>query len=137
MATISALGLVFIAACAAAVVWLISGIVVVARSSKSLAARDGVFAILSLVTCVLWYFALAPSKTMAATSANAAAVAKSSGTCASVQNGMKAAEVRSLLGEPTKIASDEDVWGPGAARWSYTGSRCRVHLVDGVVHLID
>jgi len=66
-----------------------------------------------------------------------AAAAVSTATCASISNGMTAAEVRAKLGEPDEVTSAEDLRGPGAERWSYAALQCRVHLVDSRVTFID
>lgn len=59
------------------------------------------------------------------------------GTCASVRAGMSAAEVRSLLGTPSLEQKTEDARGPGAEVMVFDDSRCMVHLMDGVVDLIE
>ena len=58
-------------------------------------------------------------------------------TCASISAGMKADEVRTMLGEPGEIQNAEDMRGPGSERWVYGGSRCRIHLLDGVVTYVE
>lgn len=137
-ASFSQLGLPFLAAIAAASLMLVSGIVVVFRSSKSLAIRDGVFFGLAVLTGVLWVFAFLPAllseKPVAQT---AGASTAKVGACVSIHSGMKAAEVVQMLGEPASKASEEDIWGPGATRWTYSESSCRVHLLGDAVHLVD
>jgi hypothetical protein len=122
-----------------AVLWLAAGIVVVVRSSKSFAIRDGVFIALSLVIAAVWTWGFLPRLTAAKPSGSLAVVetAPGAGACVEIRNGMRSAEVSHVLGEPETKTSEEDVWGPGAVRWSYTGSRCRVHLLDDVVHMVD
>ena len=66
-----------------------------------------------------------------------AAAAASRGTCASIQLGMKAADVKRLLGEPDEMRSEEDVRGPQAQAWVYKASRCSVHVLAGRVDFID
>ncbi|MGK2859398.1 MAG: hypothetical protein ACSLFQ_19525 [Thermoanaerobaculia bacterium] len=62
---------------------------------------------------------------------------KSNGTCANLSLGMKASEVRRLMGEPDELRSEEDVRGPEAEAWVYKGSRCSVHVLAGRVDFID
>lgn len=58
-------------------------------------------------------------------------------TCARVNPGMSAAEVRTVLGAPDETRSMEDLRGPGAERWAYRDFLCQVHLQDGVVEFVD
>ena len=61
----------------------------------------------------------------------------SRGTCASLRVGMKAREVKSAMGEPDEIRSEEDVRGPAAQTWVYRASRCSVHVLSDRVDFID
>ncbi|MCM2315258.1 MAG: hypothetical protein NDJ92_08915 [Thermoanaerobaculia bacterium] len=62
---------------------------------------------------------------------------KQQGTCANLSLGMKAGEVRRLMGEPDELRSEEDVRGPDAEVWVYKTSRCSVHVLSGRVDFID
>lgn len=69
---------------------------------------------------------------------NAAAVTQhSEGTCASLEPGMTAADVRARLGKPHEVRDDGKTRGPGAVTWIYRDSRCAVHLLDEKVELIE
>jgi hypothetical protein len=59
------------------------------------------------------------------------------GSCASLSDGMSAAEVKSKLGDPDETRSDEETRGPGATMMLYRGSRCAVHLLDDKVEFIE
>jgi len=61
----------------------------------------------------------------------------SRGTCASLEVGMKARDVKRIMGEPDEIRSEEDVRGPEAQAWVYQASRCSVHVLAGRVDFID
>ena len=76
-----------------------------------------------------------PHARVAAASALAATAA--AGSCASVEAGMSAESVRTKLGKPNEVRSDEKARGPGAAIWVYRDSRCAVHMLDDRVELID
>ena len=58
-------------------------------------------------------------------------------TCASIAEGMTAADVRARMGEADETRSDEETRGPGASLMLYRDSRCAVHLLDGRVELIE
>jgi hypothetical protein len=59
------------------------------------------------------------------------------GSCASIQRDMSAAQVQKKLGEPDERRSDEEVRGPGATMWLYRDSRCAVHLFDNKVEFVE
>lgn len=59
------------------------------------------------------------------------------GSCASIEQGMSANEVRAKMGDPDETRSDEETRGPGATMMLYRGSRCAVHLLDDKVDLIE
>lgn len=133
------LGWPLLAAAAAAVLSLAVGVFVVVRSSKSLSMRDGVFFAVMLLTAAVWTWSFLPRIAAAKPTSSLAVVETTpgAGACVEIRTGMKSAEVAHVLGEPETKTSEEDIWGPGAVRWSYTGSHCRVHLLDDVVHLVD
>lgn len=128
-----------------ALIWVAGGIVLLRRAKKSVEIRDIVFIMLSFAVGAGWagsfgFF----SRTAGANTAKASLVPpawnegdRTPRSCAAVRLGMSAGEVRRILGDPTQSSPEEDIWGPGAVRWSYTGSRCRVHLLDDVVHMVD
>ncbi len=62
---------------------------------------------------------------------------KHHGSCSLVSTDMDAAVVKSKLGDPDEIKSDEATRGPGAAIWVYRDSRCAVHILDNKVEFID
>ncbi len=72
-----------------------------------------------------------------ATQASAVAVRHHQGSCASIQNNMKADEVRKKLGQPDEVRNDEVVRGPGSTTFVYRDLRCAVHLFDDRVELVD
>lgn len=59
------------------------------------------------------------------------------GTCASIEEGMRASEVKDRLGDPDEMRSAEETRGPGASILLYRGSRCAVHLFDERVEFVD
>lgn len=68
----------------------------------------------------------------------AATSAKTShGSCASIDSGMTAADVRTRLGEPDQTVPDEETRGPGAKMLVYKEARCVVHLFDDKVESIE
>jgi hypothetical protein len=71
--------------------------------------------------------------------AEASAVGGSGGTgsCASVDVGASANVVRTKLGKPNEIRSDEKVRGPGAVTWLYRDSRCAVHMMEDKVDFVE
>ena len=62
---------------------------------------------------------------------------RQTGSCASLDTGMTAAEVEHRLGKADQVRPDEEVRGPGAVTWLYRSSRCSVHLLDGKVEVVD
>lgn len=62
---------------------------------------------------------------------------KQLGSCASLEPGMTEAQVRQKVGLPDEVRPDEEIRGPGASTMLYRGSRCSVHLVDGLVEFVD
>jgi hypothetical protein len=62
---------------------------------------------------------------------------RSAGSCASLEPGMAADEVRSRMGQPHEVRDDGKTRGPGAVTWVYRDSRCAVHLLDEKVELIE
>lgn len=60
-----------------------------------------------------------------------------SGSCASIDLGMKESTVRAKLGEPSHVHSEEATRGPGAKRWTYNSSRCSIYLMDGEVEFVE
>jgi hypothetical protein len=139
MDTLTHLGWPLLAAAAAAVLSLAAGIFVVVRASKTFSMRDGVFFAVTLLTAAVWTWGFLPRIAAAkpTSSLTVAETAPGAGACVEIRTGMRTADVAHVLGEPETRTSEEDIWGPGAVRWSYTGSRCRVHLLDGVVHMVD
>lgn len=67
----------------------------------------------------------------------ASQAAKQQGTCAYLSLGMKAGDVKRMMGEPDELRSEEDVRGPDAEVWVYKSSRCSVHVLSGRVDFID
>ncbi|HVT44336.1 MAG TPA: hypothetical protein VMT00_08095 [Thermoanaerobaculia bacterium] len=59
------------------------------------------------------------------------------GTCASVEIGMTAEQVRTLLGDPSGVSDVAAIRGPGAELWRYDDSRCSLYVVDGKVEYIE
>ena len=59
------------------------------------------------------------------------------GNCASVRLGMKTAQVKTLLGDPSLEQSSEDARGPGASVMLFDDSRCVVYLIHGTVDHIE
>jgi hypothetical protein len=58
-------------------------------------------------------------------------------SCAVIDTGMTAAQVRDRLGTADETRSDEATRGPGAVILVYRDSRCAVHLVDDKVELVE
>ncbi len=67
----------------------------------------------------------------------AAGTGGGSGSCASVDVGSSDNVVRTKLGKPNEIRSDEKVRGPGAVTWLYHDARCAVHIIEGKVEFVD
>lgn len=61
----------------------------------------------------------------------------SEGSCASIEPGMAADEVRTRMGKPHEVRDDGKTRGPGAVTWIYRDSRCAIHLLDEKVELIE
>jgi hypothetical protein len=90
----------------------------------------------SAVLAGAWIFWTAPA-TPALSKASVIQSKTPKGSCASLSEGMSAAEVKAKLGDPDETRSDEETRGPGATMMLYRGSRCAVHLVDDKVDLIE
>lgn len=82
-----------------------------------------------------WRFLIGRSSPGAAEAS--AVKTKQTGSCASLDTGMNAAEVEARMGRPDQTRPDEEIRGPGAVTWLYEGSRCAVHLIDGKVEFVD
>jgi len=80
--------------------------------------------------------ALSPNNASVATASTIDAVAPQ-GSCASVSIGISARRASALMGKPDEVRSDEESRGPGAEMWIYRGSRCTVHVFDGLVEFVD
>jgi hypothetical protein len=63
--------------------------------------------------------------------------APSTGSCATIAEGMSAAEVKARMGEADETRNDEETRGPDASILIYRASRCAVHVLDGKVELIE
>src|SRR3954453_23512672 len=50
------------------------------------------------------------------------------GSCASIEPGMAADDVRARMGKPYEVRDDGKTRGPGAVTLVYRDSRCAVHL---------
>ena len=61
----------------------------------------------------------------------------SEGSCALIEPGMAADDVRAKLGAPHEVRDDGPTRGPGATTWVYRDSRCAVHLLDEKVELVE
>jgi hypothetical protein len=134
-------GLIF--AGTAFVLWLAAAAVVLFSPApkKRFGAADAVLAGATAVLVAVLFVASgdagAGAPAPVAEAAVAAPAAAGSGSCVSVAEGMSAAKVKSLAGEPARVMSEEHLRGPGAEAWVYTSARCVVHLLDGVVASVD
>jgi len=90
-----------------------------------------------LISAAVAQAATTRSEKKATASQSAKEVHASRGTCASLTVGMKARDVRTAMGEPDEVRSEEDVRGPEAEAWVYRASRCSVHVLSGRVDFID
>ena len=61
----------------------------------------------------------------------------SSGSCASIEPGMAADDVRARMGKPHEVRDDGKTRGPGAVTYVYRDSRCAVHLLDEKVESVE
>jgi hypothetical protein len=66
-----------------------------------------------------------------------AAVALSSGSCATIEAGMSRADVEAKAGRPDEIRNDAETRGPDAVTWVYRGARCAVHLLGEKVEFVE
>jgi hypothetical protein len=57
-------------------------------------------------------------------------------SCASLQNGMTAAQMRKKVGRPDQVIAEDDVRGPGAEVWVYT-DRCNAHVFEGKLEFVE
>jgi len=110
---------------AAGVVWLV---LVVTRKRAPMLIGSAI-----LAGAWLWS---APA-TPALSKASVVAQHTHKGSCASLSEGMSAAEVKSKLGDADETRSDEETRGPGATMLIYRDSRCAVHLLDDKIDLIE
>lgn len=57
--------------------------------------------------------------------------------CATVEPGMRAADLTSKAGKPDRILQEAETRGPGATVWVYDKSRCAVHLLLDTVEYTE
>ena len=101
------------------------------------------FAASTLVLVAAWGFVFDARGVLASkpktTTADASALGKKQreGSCASIRTGMPGGEVRSKLGMPDEVRSDDKVRGPGSTVLVYKDLRCAVYLFDERVELVD
>ena len=97
------------------------------------------------VLAIVWFVAFDPRSAVAKTEApkvvQASTVVTPAApvrfTCASIDEGMSAMQVREKLGRPDEEVSEEDTRGPGAKKWVYRATRCSIHLFDDRVEFIE
>jgi hypothetical protein len=77
--------------------------------------------------------AMAPSNVA---EASVAGTSSAKGSCASLQNGMRKAQIRQKVGEPDEIIREDDVRGPGAEVWVYK-DRCAAHMFEGTLEFVE
>jgi hypothetical protein len=68
--------------------------------------------------------------------ASVAGTSSAKGSCASLQNGMRKAQIRQKVGEPDEIIREDDVRGPGAEVWVYK-DRCAAHMFEGTLEFVE
>ena len=95
------------------------------------ARRDGEIGLVaaSAVMAAVWLFVAPPAhtNTVAATISGT----RRAGSCAAVTQQMSAPEIRTALGDPASVVSEEDTQGPGAEAWVYPSANCVVHVLNG------
>ena len=93
----------------------------------------------TLLLAIVYGYAFGAPRGIATAQASAlpATTPASAGSCAMIDSGMAASEVRAKMGEPHEVRDDAKTRGPGAATWIYRDSRCAVHILDEKVELVD
>ena len=96
----------------------------------------------SAVLALCWlaqidYAALLRSSNTHTAQASAIATSTPKASCATLDVGMTAVEVKRRMGEPDEVRADEETRGPGASILVYRGSRCTVHLLDDRIEFVD
>ena len=86
---------------------------------------------------LLWTAPATPALSKAAAMPPQSKAATHHGSCASLSQGMSAAEVKSKMGDADERRSDEETRGPGATMMIYQDSRCAVHLLDDKIEFIE
>lgn len=96
--------------------------------------------VLSSVVMVLsWLVHLDPTRLWKASQpvAVASTATTTRGSCATIEEGMTIAQVKTRLGEPDEVRANEETRGPGAKTFVYRGRRCAVHLFHERVDFIE
>jgi hypothetical protein len=133
-----------IATLAAMALWLIAALVSAFNRSRfpksGMRKSEMVLLVATLLVAVPWVaridFSSFRSESAVAASA-AATTTTTRGSCATLDNGMTSAEVKSKMGQPDETLSNEETRGPGATMLVYRSSRCVVHLFDDKVDFIE
>ncbi len=109
------------------------------RTGLRSAERNLIVSSVLLVAVWLYTFGMPLMPATAAHSADPSATAAkaATGSCASIDVGMNAAQVKERLGKADETRNDEATRGPGAAILIYRDSRCSIHLLDDKVELVD
>lgn len=129
-------------AAAAAAQWIVF-LAIAAFSGKRMRSANVRLVLSSVVFLVAWGIAfdarsLVASHSSRVNEASAAGMTKkSTGSCASIEVGMSTQQVKSVMGEPHEVKTDEETRGPGAAIWVYKDLRCAVHVLDDKVEFVD
>jgi hypothetical protein len=127
--------LIILAACAQWIVFLVMRLLY-----RGIRPLDKPLLISSAIFAVAWIAVLTPAMTShdaPVATASTTDVAAPQGSCASVSIGISARRASALMGKPDEVRSDEESRGPGAEMWIYRGSRCTVHVFDGLVEFVD
>lgn len=125
----------------AVIQWLIMTIVAAASKAKmpkkGMRSTDVRLIVSTAIFVIAWVAVFSSGPARSKTNPAAIVSTKTHGTCSSISTDMAAAVVKTKLGQPDEIRSDEETRGPGAAIWVYRDSRCAVHIFDERVEFID
>ena len=115
---------------------LLAGIVSWEKTKKGRVRRTDIFVFaVSVLAGAVWMFALMPRTAVAAAKKNSLRV--TSGTCAMIAPGDTEVKVKSRLGDPDEIRSEEETRGPASNVWIYRDSRCAIHFFGDRVESIE
>jgi hypothetical protein len=96
---------------------------------SGLSSAEKAFLGVNCLVALLLALFIHPTAAPVVAAAAAGPAPASTDSCMAAESSTWGKEVKARLGEPTRVVSEEDTRGPGAAAWVFEQKRCVVHLL--------